>query len=347
MFRYTLMRRFLKVFVLLFLLCSGSAYAKEEIKIFFYRLNSGFMNHVQITMEKMAKQRGNRGYKIRSFDANGDAFKQYEQLKNHISIGDMVVISVSDEEYLPNMMKIASEHDAKVVLFGSSPSANLAKSYDNAWYVGFEMFDSAHKQYSMIKRYLNECPDYDKNNNGALDVVFLQGREHEFSTHIRTQVILDNLEKYGVKINPVSYNFDDYSFSTAYEYLKKQIRLQGIENIEMVISNNDAMALGAIKALNEINYNLPYSFFNGHHHIPVFGIDGISEALKSVDAGMLTGTAIADYSALSRVIMLIFESASVDDFEKIVWYRVNHRSIFIPYRAFSRIKVYNAQSLSK
>jgi ABC-type sugar transport system substrate-binding protein len=178
-------------------------------------------------------------------------------------------------------------------------------------------------------------------------VVFLQGREHEFSTHIRTQVILDNLEKYGVKINPVSYNFDDYSFSTAYEDLKKQIRLQGIENIEMVISNNDAMALGAIKALNEINYNLPYSFFNGHHHIPVFGIDGISEALKSVDAGMLTGTAIADYSALSRVIMLIFESASVDDFEKIVWYRVNHRSIFIPYRAFSRIKVYNAQSLSK
>lgn len=338
------MKRFLKVIVLLFLFCSGSVFAKEEIKIFFYNIDSGFMSHVQNTMQKMAKQ---RGYKIKSYDAKSDAKKQYEQLKKHISIGDMVVISVSDEEYLPKMIQEASDHDAKVVLFGSSPTANIASSYDKAWYVGFEMFDSAHKQYSMIKKYLNEFPEYNRNKNDSLDVVFLQGREKEFSTHVRTQVILENLEKYGIKINPISYNFDNYSFSEAYEDVKNQINKHGIENIEMIIANNDSMALGAIKALNEKKYNMPYSLFSGHNYIPVFGIDGISEALKSVDAGMLTGTTIADYSALSRVIMLIFESSSADDFQKIVWYRVDNRSIFIPYRAFSKIRVYNAQSLTK
>lgn len=338
------MKIFLKVFFCLFLFCSCSVYAKEEIKIFFYSTDSGFMNHVQYTMKKMTKQ---RGYKFKVFDGKGDAKRQYELFKRNVSIGDFVVISVNDEKYLPEMMDLAEAHDVKVVLFGNSPTANISPSYDKAWYVGFEMFDSARKQYSMIKKYLNEYPDYDRNGNGSLDVIFLQGRDQDFSSNVRTRIILESLEKYGVNLNPISYNFDDYSFSEAYEDIKKQIHKYGIENIEMIVANNDSMALGAIKALNEIKYNLPYSFFSGHNHIPVFGIDGIAEALKSVEAGMLTGTTIADYSALTRVMMMIFETNVYDDFQKVVWYKVDGRTIFIPYRAFSKIKVYNAQSLNE
>ena len=62
---------------------------------------------------------------------------------------------------------------------------------------------------------------------------------------------------------------------------------------------------------------------------------------------MLTGTTIADYSALTRVMMMIFETNVYDDFQKVVWYKVDGRTIFIPYRAFSKIKVYNAQSLNE
>ena len=335
------MKRLKSIFILFFLLFSGSVYAGETIKAFFYSTNSIFMDHVKTTLSKMAKQ---RDYTIKFFDGENDPKKQYEQLRNHISIGDLVVISISDEEYLEKMLKAASDHDARVVLFGSSPSANLAESYDKAWYVGFEMFDSARKQFDLIRKYLTSFPRYDKNANGALDVVFLQGRENEFSTHVRTQVILESFEKYGIKVKPLSYNFDDYSFSVAYDDFNEQIRKHGLENIEMVISNNDSMALGAIKALNERKYNRPHSFFNGHRHIPVFGVDGISDALRSVEAGMMTGTAIADYTALSRVIMMIFENAHSDDFQKIVWYKMEDRTIFIPYREFSKIKDYNAHS---
>ena len=335
------MNSFKSILALIFLLLSSSVYAKEEIKAFFYTTNSVFMDHVKTTLSKMAKQ---RNYTISFFDGDGDPKKQYDQLRNHISIGDLVVISISEEEYLEKMLKAAREHDARVVLFGSSPSANIAKYYDKAWYVGFEIFDSARKQFSLISKYLSRFPRYDKNANGFLDVVFLQGRENEFSTHVRTQVIVESFEKYGIKVNPLSYNYDDYSYSLAYDDFNEQLRKHGIENIEMVISNNDSMALGAIKALNERKYNRPHSFFNGHRHIPVFGVDGITDALRSVDAGMMTGTVIADYSALSRVIMMIFQNANSEDFQKIVWYKTEERTIFIPYREFSKIKVYNAHS---
>ena len=208
------MNSFKCILTLIFLLLSSSVYAKEEIKAFFYTTNSVFMEHVKTTLSKMAKQ---RNYSISIFDGEADSKKQYDQLRNHISIGDLVVISVSEEEYLENMLKTAREHDARVVLFGASPSANIAKYYDKAWYVGFEIFDSARKQFSIISKYLTRFPRYDKNANGFLDVVFLQGRENEFSTHVRTQVILENFEKYGIKVNPLSYNYDDYSYSLAYE----------------------------------------------------------------------------------------------------------------------------------
>lgn len=335
------MNRFKSILALIFLLLSSSVYAKEEIKAFFYTTNSIFMDHVKNTLSKMAKQ---RNYTISFFDGGADPKKQYDQLRTHISIGDLVVISISEDVYLEGMLNAARDHDARVVLFGSSPSANIARSYDKAWYVGFEMYDSARKQFNIIRKFLNRYPRFDKNANGALDVVFLQGRENEFSTHVRTQVILDSFEKDGIKVNPLSYNYDDYSFSFAYDDFSEQLRKYGIENIEMVISNNDSMALGAIKALNERKYNRPHSFFNGHRHIPVFGVDGISDALRSVESGMMTGTAIADYAALSRVIMMIFENAHSEDFEKIVWYKTEDRTIFIPYREFSKIKDYNAHS---
>lgn len=338
------MKSLLKILLLFSLLFSYPVYANDGIKVFFYSSGSVFMEHVKKTLTQMAKQ---RGYKIKTYDAGYDAKKQYEQFMKYISIGDMAVISIEDEEYLSKMMEAAEEYDAKVILFGSSPTANISPSYNQAWYVGFEIFDSGRKQFSMIKKYLEQHPDFDKNANGALDVIFLQGMENDFSTHVRTQIIMEGFEKYDIKINPVSYNYDNYSYSAAYEDVSKQLRIHGINNIEMIIANNDAMALGAVKALNEKKYNHPYSFFNGHRHLPVFGVDGISDAIKSVDAGMLTGTAIADYSALSRVIMTIFENSTSDDFEKIVWFKVDNRTILIPYRAFCKIKDYNALSLKQ
>ncbi len=333
-----------KVFTVFLMLFSTGVFAKEPIKAFFFTTESVYMNHVKTTLDKMAKQ---RGYPIKIFDAEDSAKKQYEQFQDNISIGDLAVIEAEDDRYLKQMISAAEDLDVRVVIFGDSPSYNLKSSYDKSWYVGFEMFDSARKQFNLIKKYLETHPDYDKNKNGLLDVIFLQGKENNYPTHVRTHFVLENFENISVKINPISYNFDNYSYAEGYEDVSKQIRDFGLDNIEMIISNNDAMALGALKALNERKYNFPYSFQNGHRHIPVFGIDGISEALKAVESGMLTGTVLADYSALSRVIMLIFENVNYDEFQKIVWFNVKDRTIFIPYREISKIKDYNALSLTK
>lgn len=54
--------------------------------------------------------------------------------------------------------------------------------------------------------------------------------------------------------------------------------------IEVVIANNDAMAMGAVEALKSHNKS----------SIPVFGVDALSEALALVKSGAMAGTVLND-----------------------------------------------------
>ena len=54
--------------------------------------------------------------------------------------------------------------------------------------------------------------------------------------------------------------------------------------IEVVIANNDAMAMGAVEALKA----------HGNTKTPVFGVDALPEALAMVGNGQMAGTVLND-----------------------------------------------------
>jgi len=54
--------------------------------------------------------------------------------------------------------------------------------------------------------------------------------------------------------------------------------------IEVIIANNDAMAMGAVEALKAHNKT----------SIPVFGVDALPEALSLVKSGAMAGTVLND-----------------------------------------------------
>ena len=59
---------------------------------------------------------------------------------------------------------------------------------------------------------------------------------------------------------------------------------KGVKKIEVVIANNDAMAMGAVEALKAHNKS----------SIPVFGVDALPEALALVKSGAMAGTVLND-----------------------------------------------------
>ena len=59
--------------------------------------------------------------------------------------------------------------------------------------------------------------------------------------------------------------------------------------IDMVVSNNDGMAMGAIEALKVAGY-----FGDDGKYMPVFGVDALPEALDLINAGEMAGTVLND-----------------------------------------------------
>ena len=89
----------------------------------------------------------------------------------------------------------------------------------------------------------------------------------------------------------------------------KKMRAEDIESlflnygdkIEAIIANNDAMAIGAIQALQKYGYNKG----NKEKNILVVGVDGIPEAQNLVNKGFMAGTVIQDARAEAEAIYSI------------------------------------------
>ena len=69
--------------------------------------------------------------------------------------------------------------------------------------------------------------------------------------------------------------------------------------VELVIANNDEMAIGAVTALQAAGYN------NGDKTIPVFGVDATDDAKAMIAAGAMAGTIKQDAVGMADAIATI------------------------------------------
>ena len=102
--------------------------------------------------------------------------------------------------------------------------------------------------------------------------------------------------------------------------------------VELVIANNDEMALGAISALQSAGYNK-----EGGKVIPVFGVDATDAAKDAIKNGTMTGTIKQDAEGMAQVLVQLTENfrdgkatfEGVDSANVIGTWRVN-----IPYATY-------------
>ncbi|NEM18050.1 substrate-binding domain-containing protein, partial [Escherichia coli] len=100
----------------------------------------------------------------------------------------------------------------------------------------------------------------------------------------RTTYVIKELNDKGLKTQQLA--LDTAMWDTAQAKDKMDAWLSGpnANKIEVVIANNDAMAMGAVEALKAHNKSA----------IPVFGVDALPEALALVKSGAMAGTVLND-----------------------------------------------------
>jgi methyl-galactoside transport system substrate-binding protein len=78
----------------------------------------------------------------------------------------------------------------------------------------------------------------------------------------------------------------------------KELLLEYGDQIEVIIANDDTMAIGAIKALQEEGYNMG----NSLNTIPVVGVDVTPTAKELIEKGYMLGSVFQDSKAYAEAL---------------------------------------------
>ena len=330
----------LKVISLSLGLTVSSCYAISNINVYYYNGNDNFINLYATFLGKLS-ERSPLNFKFH--DAQNHHQEQLESIITGLYSGSPAIVNLVDVNDAQKVLEAAKDSGSKVVFFNRLPTDSALASYDDCWYVGANSEQSGIYIADEIDDYFKTVAHYDKNKNGQLDMVILQGEKFHHDTFNRTLMTVTKLKEKGYPLNIISKNYDNWDRYNAKRDLLKQIDLVGISNIEIVVANNDAMALGALDALKSRGYNTDVK--DKDHYIPVFGVDGLPEMLREVEAGRATGTLISDYSALAKVCYEIATSEAQTDEEvtQLVWYKTENHKTMIPYIKFASFKNYMKQ----
>ena len=226
----------------------------------------------------------------------------------------------------------------------------MVSSYDKCVFVGTDYEMAGHMQGEMVGKYVAENFDkLDLNGDGKISYVMFKGQEGNMEAIARTQYGVEDADKILRENGKADLEFYDssntnkylvdqngqWSASAANDYMTTLLALYSENNnnmVELVIANNDDMALGAISGLQSAGYN------NGTGKtIPVFGVDATEAGKDAIKNGSMIGTIKQDAEGMATAITTITDNfitekstlSGLDKFDVVGTWRVN-----IPYETY-------------
>ena len=265
------------------LMMTTVAQANTTLGFTVYKYDDNFMSVVRQAIESEAAT--DKEVRLMMNDSQNNQSMQNDQIDIMLARGvEGLAINLVDPAAAPTVVKKAKLDNVPIVFYNKEPSAAVLASYDKAFYVGTESKESGIIQGEMIAKHWNATPQWDLNNDGKIQYVLLKGEPGHPDAEARTSYVISTLNN--KDIGTEALHVDTAMWDTAMAKDKVDAWFSGpnADKIEVVISNNDSMAMGAIEALKAA----------GRTEIPVYGVDALAEALALVRKGELAGTVLND-----------------------------------------------------
>lgn len=244
---------------------------------------------------------------VRSGD--NDQREQDEIVDEMIDAGcDVLCVNLVDRTAPANIIKSARQSDIPVIFFNREPVRDDLMQWEKLYYVGCDAKESGDMQGEIAANYIKKHSEVDRNGDGKIQYVLLEGEAGHQDAISRTDCSVKTIMDKGVDLEKLSYQFADWNRGQAENRMTQLISQYGSQ-IELVISNNDEMALGAVEAYNN-------SSISRDRWPVIFGIDGLDDALQAIKQGTMQGTVYNDKEAqageIARLAVDLFKGNSLD-----------------------------------
>lgn len=261
-----------------------------RIGVVVYKGTDTYITNMTQAMETAAQdwsEESGERVQITVSDALENQNTQNEQIDRFLSLGyDVLCVNLVDRTDAARVIGKAREADVPVVFFNREPVQEDLESWDKVYYVGSDARQSAQLQAQIVLELWERDPAaLDKNGDGTLQYAMLEGESRHQDAMIRTEVSVQTLREAGVPLERVESGIANWERSQA-DALAETWLLER-PDIELILCNNDDMALGAADAAARLGLD----FGN------IVGIDGTPQGLEAVEDGRLLGTVVMDYAA--------------------------------------------------
>ena len=209
---------------------------------------------------------------------------------------DVLCVNLVDRTDATVIIDKAMASDTPVIFFNRQPVEEDLSRWDKLYYVGAPSRQSAELQAKIIIDALSDPEKFseiDVNKNGTIQYVILEGEAGHQDSLVRTSVCTNELVNAGFSLEKLGDEYANWDRDQARTKMRELIDRYPFQ-IEMVIANDDYMALGAIDALEERDYPLkPF----------IVGINGTEEALEAIRTMKLDGSVYNDSRGQAEEIM--------------------------------------------
>ncbi|HDR1924353.1 TPA: galactose/glucose ABC transporter substrate-binding protein MglB [Pasteurella multocida] len=261
---------------------ASAAQAADRIGVTIYKYDDNFMSLMRKEINKEAEQF--KDIELLMNDSQNAQAVQNDQVDGLISKGVKVLaINLVDPAAAPTIIGKAKPDDIPVVFFNKDPGAKAIGSYEHAYYVGTDPKESGLIQGSLIAKHWQANPAYDLNKDGKIQYVLLKGEPGHPDAEARTKFVIEELNNKGIQTEQLFIDTGMWDAALAKDKMDAWLSSSKANQIEVIIANNDGMAMGALEATKAHGKKLP-----------IFGVDALPEVLQLIKKGEIAGTVLND-----------------------------------------------------
>ena len=303
---------------------STAVLAENETYVFWYTFSDVYLSSVRTALGSAL---ADKGIAFVDNDANANQATQTDQISTAVTSGvSALVVNICEtgaDGIAQNVVDMAKGADLPLIFFNRSVSQEIVEGYEKCVFVGTNYEEAGIMQGQMIGEYLVANYDaIDLNGDGIISYVMFKGDEANQEAIARTQYGVEDANKVLVAAGKPEIAFYDesnankylvdqngtWSNTASFDYMSTILAQYNEANgnmVELVIANNDDMALGAVNALQATGYN---TGAEGIITIPVFGVDATDTAKQLIASGYMTGTIKQDAIGMADAIATIADN---------------------------------------
>lgn len=258
----------------------------KNIGVLIFNYANDYISYVRKGLEAAADAAGT---KYQTSDAANNQPTQNDQIDTLLSKGvDGLAVALVESASAPTIIeKCKAAGNVPVVFVNKKPTPADLATYDNCYYVGCATELPGIQETEMMIEDFKADPTIDKNGDGKIQFVVIKGENGHENSEARVTGMNKAIAESGVECEQLDLQVAGWATDKAKDLMDAWISKYG-DTIEVVLSQNDAMALGAIESLKANGY------FDGGKTIAVYGINCIQTGLEAMEKGYLRGSVMTD-----------------------------------------------------